>query len=168
MPEAETNALRRNENSLLFEQNNERTVRKSVKATVAGNVRVMSYEDIVEAQKQRDMKEAAAKATKSRRRSKGGTSAQVRGKRSRGQEIEDADHEIRTSGLSGYCSVLEFYIDFKNELLLLYGTVSKIPLLTFRYLLIAHPLLTAWSKKWMMTYISVTGRNLGLCFVIKS
>lgn len=66
----------------------------------------MSYEDIIEAQKHRDIKEAAAEATKSRRSKRGTT--QVLGKRSRGQEIEEAGHEIRSSGLSGYCSVLKF------------------------------------------------------------
>jgi len=45
-------------------ENNEKTTRKSVKATVVGSARVMSYEDIVEAQKQCDIKEAAAEATR--------------------------------------------------------------------------------------------------------
>jgi hypothetical protein len=51
----------------------------------------MSYEDIVEAQKQRDIKEAAAKVTRGRR-SKRNPAAQVLGKRSRGQELEQAEH----------------------------------------------------------------------------
>ena len=48
------------------EQNSEKTTRKSMKVTVVGSARIMSYEDIVEAQKQRDIKEAAAKATQRR------------------------------------------------------------------------------------------------------
>jgi hypothetical protein len=95
------------ENSLLFDQNCERNTRKSIKATVVGSAKVMSYEDIVEAQKQRDLKEAAAEVTQGRR-SKRNPAAQVLGKRSRGQELEEAEHEIRALGLEEYCSMLRF------------------------------------------------------------
>jgi hypothetical protein len=80
-------AILLDENLLLFEQNNEKSTRKSMRATVVGSARVMSYEDIVEAQKQRDIKEAAAKVTRGRR-SKRNPPAEVLGKRSRGQELE--------------------------------------------------------------------------------
>jgi hypothetical protein len=40
-----------NENLLLFEQNNEKITRKLIKATIVGGARVISYKDIVEAQK---------------------------------------------------------------------------------------------------------------------
>lgn len=100
-------AILLDENLLLFEQNNEKTTRKSVKATVVGGARVMSYEDIVKAQKQRDIKEAAAEVTRGRR-SKQNPPAQVLGKRSRGQELEQAEHEIRALGIEKYCSVLDF------------------------------------------------------------
>lgn len=99
-------AILLDENLLLFEQNNEKTTRKSTKATVVGSARVMSYEDIVEAQKQRDIKDAAT-ATRARR-SKRNPTAQVLGKRSRGQELEEAEYEITASGMAGYCSVLDF------------------------------------------------------------
>ena len=59
-------AILLDENLLLFEQNNEKATRKSIRATVVGSVRAMSYEDIVEAQKQRNIKEAAAEATRGR------------------------------------------------------------------------------------------------------
>ena len=68
----------------------------------------MSYEDIVEAQKQRDIKDAAAEAVRSRRRSNGKSSTQVLGKRSRGQELELAKREIKALGMERYCSVLDF------------------------------------------------------------
>jgi hypothetical protein len=58
------------ENLLLFEQNNKKTTRNSIKATVVGSARVLSYKDIVEAQKKRDEKEAGAEAVRGRRRSK--------------------------------------------------------------------------------------------------
>jgi hypothetical protein len=67
----------------------------------------MSYEDIVEAQKHRDIKEAAAEVTRGRR-SKRNSAAQVLGKRSRGQELEEAEHEIKALGMEEYCSVLDF------------------------------------------------------------
>jgi hypothetical protein len=67
----------------------------------------MSYEDIVEAQKQRDIKETAAEAARGRR-SKRGPSTQVLGKRSRDQELEEAEHEIRGSEMVEYYSVLDF------------------------------------------------------------
>lgn len=79
----------------------------SIRATVVGSARVMSYEDIVEAQKQRDSKEAAAEVTRGRR-SKRNPPAQVLGKRSRGQELEKAENEISAMGMDGYCSVLDF------------------------------------------------------------
>lgn len=56
-------AILLDKNLLLFKQNNEKTTRKSMKVIVVGSVRVMSYKDIIEAQKQRDLKEAAAEAT---------------------------------------------------------------------------------------------------------
>jgi len=42
-------AILLDENLLLFEQNNEKTTRTSIKATVVGTAKVMSYEDIIEA-----------------------------------------------------------------------------------------------------------------------
>jgi hypothetical protein len=52
------------ENLLLFQQNNEKTTRTSIKATIEGTAKVSSYEDIVEAQQKRDMKEAEAIAVR--------------------------------------------------------------------------------------------------------
>ena len=84
------------ENLLLFEQNNEKTARKSIKATIVGTAKVLSYEDIVEAQQKRVMKEAEAIAS------------QVIGKRSRSYEQEEAIDQIRASWMEKYCSVLKF------------------------------------------------------------
>lgn len=58
------------ENLLLFEQNNEKNTRTSIKATVVGTVKVLSYEDIVEAQQKRDVKDAEAVAARGLRTSK--------------------------------------------------------------------------------------------------
>jgi hypothetical protein len=100
-------AILLDENLLLFEQNNEKATHKSIRATVVGSARVMSYEDIVEAQKQRNIKETAAEAAWGRR-SKRGPLTQVLRKRSCDQELEEAEHEIRGSGMAEYCSVLDF------------------------------------------------------------
>jgi hypothetical protein len=43
-------AILLDKNMLLFEQNNEKTTRISIKATVIGTAKVLSYEDIIEAQ----------------------------------------------------------------------------------------------------------------------
>jgi hypothetical protein len=53
-------ALLLDENRLLFEQNNESKSRSSTKATIVGKAKVMTYEDIVEAQAKRDAKRACA------------------------------------------------------------------------------------------------------------
>ncbi|KFZ18677.1 hypothetical protein V502_04004 [Pseudogymnoascus sp. VKM F-4520 (FW-2644)] len=88
--------------------NNEKNTRKSIKATAVGTARVMSYKDIVKAQKQRDIKEAAAEAARGRRGPKRNPPAQILGKRSRSQELEEAQLEINAAGMEKYCSVLKF------------------------------------------------------------
>jgi hypothetical protein len=103
-------AILLDENLLLFEQNNEKNTRTSVKATVVGTAKVLSYEDIVEAQQKRDIKEVEAAAARGRRTSNRNRKAlsQVLGKRSRSHEREEAIDEIRASGMEKYCSVLKF------------------------------------------------------------
>jgi hypothetical protein len=103
-------AILLDENLLLFEQNNEKSTRSSTKSTVVGTARVMSYEDILEAQKKRDIKEAEAIAGRGRRTTKRGRShpSQVLGKRSRSHERQEAIDAIRVSGMEGFCSVISF------------------------------------------------------------
>jgi hypothetical protein len=50
------------ENRLLFKQNNEKTTRQSVKSTMPGNARIMTYDAIVEAEQKRAAKVGAAGA----------------------------------------------------------------------------------------------------------
>jgi hypothetical protein len=100
-------AILLDKNLLLFKQNNEKATCKSIKATVVDSAKVMSYKDIVEVQKQRDLKEAAAEVTQGRR-SKQKASTQVLRKRSHSQELEEAEHEIKELGMEEYCSVLRF------------------------------------------------------------
>jgi hypothetical protein len=98
------------ENLLLFEQNNEKNTHTSIKATVVGTAKVLSYEDIVETQQKRDIKEVEAAAARGRRTSNRNRKApsQVLGKRSRSHEREEAIDEIRASGMEKYYSVLKF------------------------------------------------------------
>jgi hypothetical protein len=94
-------ALLLEENRILFEQNDEKTCRKSSGATVIGHAKVMSYEDIVEAQKKRDMT-AAKKDSMRKRKSKGRDKLP-----SKSEEKRKAEQEIQAWNMGGYCSVLD-------------------------------------------------------------
>ena len=63
-------ALLLDENELLFEQNNEAVKRKSVKSKVIGTAKVLSYEDLITAKQERDIKEAEGKVSKEKRKRK--------------------------------------------------------------------------------------------------
>jgi hypothetical protein len=99
-------AILLDENLLLFKQNNEKTTRTLIKATVVGTAKVMSYEDIVEAQEKRDMKDAETVTVRGRRTKRDGAPSKIIGKRTRSHEREEAIDEIRASGIEEYCSVL--------------------------------------------------------------
>jgi hypothetical protein len=101
-------ALLLDENRLLFEQNNESNCRKSTRSTVVGKAKVISYEDIAEAQAKRDAKEAAVAKGKPGRKRKSSTLAEAPAKKSRKSEVEVAEAEIEAQGLVEYCTVLSF------------------------------------------------------------
>jgi hypothetical protein len=102
-------ALLLEDNELLFEQNNESRIRKSTKAMVVGKAKVMRYEDIVEAEKKREMTKSAAAGNAARPKKRKATAADSNAsKKSRRNELEDARHEIDGSGLEAYCSVMQF------------------------------------------------------------
>ena len=56
------------ENHDFFQQNNKSDTRASINSTMVGKGRVMSYEDIIQAQRKRDEKEAAATSRPGRKR----------------------------------------------------------------------------------------------------
>jgi len=89
------------ENLLLFQQNNERAVRVSTKATMIGNARVMKYEDIVKEQEARDEKELKPKAPRGRpRKREQQNPLKPEPKRKRKTcEREEAVREIEAAGL---------------------------------------------------------------------
>jgi hypothetical protein len=76
---------------------------------VIGTAKVTSYEDLVQAQKMRDAKDAGrggeARGSTKRKRA---TSKPAAGKRPRKSELEGARQEIEAMGLGDYCSVLQF------------------------------------------------------------
>jgi hypothetical protein len=101
-------ALLLDENRVLFEQNNESNCRKSVRSTKVGEAKVMSYDDIVEAQAKRDAKEATVQEGKRGAKRKGVNLNKGPAKKTRKGEVEIAEDEIKVMGLMGYCSVLAF------------------------------------------------------------
>jgi hypothetical protein len=101
-------ALLLDENRLLFEQNNESNRRQSTKSTVVGKAKVMSYEDIVEAQARRDAREAILVKGKRGPKRKSSTSVVMEAKRTRSSEVEVAEDKIKAMGLENHCSVLQF------------------------------------------------------------
>jgi hypothetical protein len=64
----------------------------------------MSYGDIEAAKKEREEKDAARAGQRGRKR-KNPAPALGRGKKSRMEEIEEADREINTSHLKDFCAV---------------------------------------------------------------
>lgn len=94
-------ALLLEENRVLFEQNNEKTCRQSSGTTVVGHAKVMSYEDITEAQKKRDAT-VTKQGTTRKKRSKAGDELL-----SKSDEKRKAEQEIQTWNMSDYCSVLD-------------------------------------------------------------
>jgi hypothetical protein len=102
-------ALLLDENRLLFEQNNEKTTRLSMRATVVGTAKVMSYKEIVEAREKSVIKETKVPKQPQRGYKRQATAAMGDGyKRRRLEEAEKANREIEALGLSNYCSILQF------------------------------------------------------------
>ncbi|KUL81723.1 hypothetical protein ZTR_09472 [Talaromyces verruculosus] len=94
-------ALLLEENRILFEQNNEKTCRQSSGTTVVGHAKVMSYEDIIEAQKKRDATATKQGSTRKKRPNAGDELL------SKSEEQRKAEQEIRAWNTSDYCSVLD-------------------------------------------------------------
>ena len=90
------------EKSLLFDQNNEKKCRQLIGSRVTGTAKVMTYEDIVEAERRRDIRATASSSPKRKKRSQNGKQA---GSAEREKEITIL--EIRESGLHDFCSVIQ-------------------------------------------------------------
>ena len=97
-------ALLADENQSLIQQNNEKKVRQAVKATIPGPAKIMSYEDIVRAQKARDENEAKSrrhKRTRGRKRTGGWPAAAGSETRTEaieiGESLEQGENLVQVS-----------------------------------------------------------------------
>ena len=92
------------ENRLLFEQNDEKITRQSVKSTMPGNARIMTYDGNVEAEQKRAAKVGATAGERGRGNPK--SSKPGEGKGLGADELETGNREMKGLGLKEYCSVL--------------------------------------------------------------
>jgi hypothetical protein len=73
---------------------------------VIGKAKIKSFEDIIEARRKREEKDAAGAGRRgSKRKNSASTPAYSRSQKSRAAEVEEAHCEINASGMRGYCSV---------------------------------------------------------------
>lgn len=73
---------------------------------MVGKAKVMSYDDIIEAQAKRDAKEAIVQKGKRGPKRKCSAPVLAEAKRTRKSEVEVAEDKIKVMGLGNYCSVL--------------------------------------------------------------
>lgn len=98
------------DNQLLFEQNNEKRTRESVRNTMVGRAKTMSYVDILEAERRRSQREVKTKSNKG----KGDPTTQApqvpvaRMLSFADEEVLDARRELVEMGLQGFCHVINF------------------------------------------------------------
>lgn len=97
-------AILLDENSTLFNYNNEKTKRQSTRSTMIGSTKVASYEDILKAEQKRAAKEAIISGAK---RGKRGLQNSTTGKRSRAEEMKHSKGEMEALDLGEYCSVFQ-------------------------------------------------------------
>jgi hypothetical protein len=95
------------ENEELFQQNCEKATREPARATVVGTAKVMTYEEILEAQRLREQKELKKQAAPGRPKKKQPETSQGT-RRDEGSKKERALREIVSLGLRKYYSVIEF------------------------------------------------------------
>lgn len=96
--------LLEDENQKLIQQNNEKKTRQHVKEKKIGDAKVMSYEDIVEAVRLRDRKDAEKKEKAARKTSNKASKQQANGREcTAAGEDERGLQEIEGAGLSAHC-----------------------------------------------------------------
>ena len=104
------------ENWSLTEQNNEKTMRQSIKRNIVAKSKIMSYKDIMEAKDKREQKEQRGPAKADRESERRTPYSKVStAKRARTQDMESATREFKSKGLVKYCSVLEISSKFYDE-----------------------------------------------------
>ena len=92
---------------LLEKQNDEKKVREAARPTVLGKGKILSWEDVVAAQKKQKEK-AVSKGRRVVRKTKGKAAALQPCRRERAQveEVVEAERTIAAAGLSGFCTGL--------------------------------------------------------------
>ena len=94
----------------LLKQNNESNTQTSMKSTMVGKEKVMSYEDIVDVQKKRDEKATAVAGWRGRKRKNFAFVPVPKSKKKpRAAEIAEATEEFKALGIESFCSVFCFY-----------------------------------------------------------
>ena len=88
-----------------FKQANESDARASIRSIMVGKGKIMSFQDIEEAQAKREKKEVTQARRRERKGNKLTSRSPRRGKQTRAEELEEADCEIDALGLRSYCSV---------------------------------------------------------------
>ena len=94
------------DNDHIRQQQDEANARKSIKSTVLGKAKVMTWEDLEEMQKKRDQKEADQEER--RRKRAGSVMAVAQGNQADVGEQGAWTREVEAMGLQNYCSVLRF------------------------------------------------------------
>jgi hypothetical protein len=103
------------ENFDLFRQNNESRTKESSNSNMVGKAKIMSYEDIQEAQKKRYEKEAAG----TRRKRKNSAPEPWRNKKSREEEMEQANFEIQALGIL-FCLLITSITGWRFAIIVLF------------------------------------------------
>ena len=99
-------ALARDENQSLRMQNNEKKAREAAKSAVVGNAKVISYPDIEEARKKRDLKIAGKAGGRGRKLKRKLEDSQPPAKKQpRTDEQVLAEREVVASGMQDFCTV---------------------------------------------------------------
>jgi hypothetical protein len=96
------------DNRLLFEQNNEKRTRESVRRTMVGRAKIMSYGDILEAERRRSVKDAKKIVGDDIIVTETPCVPVARMLSSAEEEALDARRELAAMGLRDYCLVLNF------------------------------------------------------------
>lgn len=101
------------ENKLLFEQNNEKTVRDTTRVMNLGKAKVMCHQDLLDAQRKRDEKKSRKRVSKRTADVFVVPTAQMLS--AADQEMMEARQEVADMGLTGFCHVLDLARDVHSS-----------------------------------------------------
>ena len=91
---------------ILQKQNDEKRAREAARSTILGRAKILSWPDIVAAREKQDQKAASKRSqTKRRTKHKAADIQRCREKRSQADEVAEANRQIATGELAGFCTV---------------------------------------------------------------